>query len=301
MGISNGRFNPVEPKINSNQVALDYNSIICTKFTPKSTDDEDNQLSNDSAPVKQENCLTSETESVQEIRSLRQTDSNPNTANPRDTNRPATLLEQFSEIYDNEWSRAFEYLIKDDSNREEIIRRLLNILQEIYAKCQEYTKKQIEDLTDNISAYLRLYQEAKDQVVLKETEKGLLEHRSRNYDINLDHVTKDVRRHLQVQPDGRGHDSLENYIQKCIRICWLMCIKCPQIHLDFGVTPADEGQLDDVNDFPLYFNTTKFVSYMRAGMYVEYIVWPAVYLHKDGPILKKGVAQGVNIKPELMV
>lgn len=38
------------------------------------------------------------------------TDNNPNIADLSDTNRPTKLAEQYSQIYDNEWTEAFEYL-----------------------------------------------------------------------------------------------------------------------------------------------------------------------------------------------
>ncbi|KAK3581620.1 hypothetical protein CHS0354_024446 [Potamilus streckersoni] len=77
-----------------------------------------------------------------------------------------------------------------------------------------------------------------------------------------------------------------------------MCIKDPQMYLDFDSRQRNGQPGDDANDFPLHFDTTKFVSYTRAGMYVEYVVWPAVYLYKNGPIVKRGVAQGLNREPE---
>ncbi|KAL3879562.1 hypothetical protein ACJMK2_031856 [Sinanodonta woodiana] len=312
MGISNGHFNPAEAKTYTNEVAVDSDSIIATKFTPKSTDTEENQPRHTTVPVMQENCLESERDRREQKRSHGQTENNPNPVHPHDTYRPAILLEQFTELFDNEWTRAFQYLTKDDLHQEQTVRTLLNILQEIYTKCQEYIQKQLEDTNDKTSDYLGHFEEEtmiKAHIVMAEIETVLTEMENNykriaqiKYRKLMDLKTiQALRRQLHVQPESSIHGILENYIQKCIRICWLMCIKCPQMHLDFGVTPTYEDKSDDVNDSPLFFNTAKFVSYTRAGMYLEYVVWPAVYLYKDGPLMKKGVAQGVNIKPELLV
>ena len=37
-------------------------------------------------------------------------------------------------------------------------------------------------------------------------------------------------------------------------------------------------------------------SYTKAGEIVDFIVWPVLYLHKDGPVLNKGVVQPIPKK-----
>jgi predicted acetyltransferase len=57
------------------------------------------------------------------------TDGNANIADLSDDNRPTKLAEQFSELYDNEWTDAFGYLTRDDTlKEEESCTILLNIL-----------------------------------------------------------------------------------------------------------------------------------------------------------------------------
>lgn len=57
------------------------------------------------------------------------TDHNPNIADLRDQNRPTKISERFSELYNNEWSDAFECIqektLKDDR---EIIKMLLKLV-----------------------------------------------------------------------------------------------------------------------------------------------------------------------------
>jgi hypothetical protein len=54
------------------------------------------------------------------------TDNNPAIADLSDPNRATKLAEQFSELYDNSWTDAFEVL--EISDEKECIQYLLNII-----------------------------------------------------------------------------------------------------------------------------------------------------------------------------
>ncbi|KAK3580466.1 hypothetical protein CHS0354_035509, partial [Potamilus streckersoni] len=67
---------------------------------------------------------------LSEMGAVRLTENNPNIADLSDDNRPDKLAEQISELYDNEWTDAFEYLTQIEGMQdEETVRKLLNILQ----------------------------------------------------------------------------------------------------------------------------------------------------------------------------
>ena len=54
---------------------------------------------------------------------------NPNVADLSDLNRPTKLAEKFSELYDNDWTDAFEVLVDQYRfSEEQGIKRLLDIL-----------------------------------------------------------------------------------------------------------------------------------------------------------------------------
>ena len=54
---------------------------------------------------------------------------NPNVADLSDLNRPTKLAEKFSELYDNDWTDAFEVLVDQIGfSEEQAIKRLLDIL-----------------------------------------------------------------------------------------------------------------------------------------------------------------------------
>ncbi|KAK3607098.1 hypothetical protein CHS0354_026305 [Potamilus streckersoni] len=40
------------------------------------------------------------------------------------------------------------------------------------------------------------------------------------------------------------------------------------------------------------FDHNKYASYTKAGTEISYVVWPVLYLYKNGPLVRKGVAQG---------
>ena len=67
--------------------------------------------------------------------------------------------------------------------------------------------------------------------------------------------------------------------QKCVAICWFMVVQDPEMYIDGDLQPG--VQLDKEVD----------KEYTRSGKRVAFSVWPALYLHKDGPLLTKGVAQ----------
>lgn len=57
------------------------------------------------------------------------TDNNPNIADLSDKNRPTKLAERYAEIYDNEWTNAFETFQQGDEDEEEkIVSLLISIL-----------------------------------------------------------------------------------------------------------------------------------------------------------------------------
>lgn len=69
------------------------------------------------------------------------------------------------------------------------------------------------------------------------------------------------------------------FVEKCCELCWYMCITEPPMVIEyrnFENTPMD---------------TNIFNQYNRTGSVVEYVVWPALLLHENGPVLSKGTAQ----------
>ena len=75
----------------------------------------------------------------------------------------------------------------------------------------------------------------------------------------------------------------EPYVNRCIELCWLMTVQDPQLHLDFDAQNGD--RVDE----------SLFKHFTKSGEYIDYLVWPVLYLHSKGPLLKKGVVQAFSI------
>lgn len=58
------------------------------------------------------------------------TDNNPNIADLSDKNRPTKLAERYSELYDNQWTDAFEVLFSGDEK--ETVASLLRLFYVSY-------------------------------------------------------------------------------------------------------------------------------------------------------------------------
>ncbi|KAL3879215.1 hypothetical protein ACJMK2_031522 [Sinanodonta woodiana] len=92
----------------------------------------------------------------------------------------------------------------------------------------------------------------------------------------------DIKRALRADIDKSVRKRCKDYICESSRVCWNMCIKIPPMY----ITSETDG----------LFDKDAYVPYTKAGPCIAYVVWPVVYLHKNGPILKKGVAQGKKKK-----
>ena len=85
--------------------------------------------------------------------------------------------------------------------------------------------------------------------------------------------------------DEQKNPFVYKYIEECAGLCLRMCLKDPSLYIEF---------IDEHSSTRVKFNTDMYKAYTRKGKYIEHIVWPCLYLHKDGPLLSKGTAQGGN-------
>lgn len=66
---------------------------------------------------------------------------------------------------------------------------------------------------------------------------------------------------------------------KCLELCWLMNMHNPPVAL--GLPPTKDSPFDG----------TFYKEYTRTGTTVDFVVWLPLLLHKNGPLLQKGVLQ----------
>lgn len=71
---------------------------------------------------------------------------------------------------------------------------------------------------------------------------------------------------------------IDTYVRKTIELVWMMKIQSPPMELEW----KHEGDK---------CNKNRFTFYKRSGDTVKKTVWPALLLHKDGPLVSKGVVE----------
>ena len=70
------------------------------------------------------------------------------------------------------------------------------------------------------------------------------------------------------------HKSVKHYVDKCFEVCWSICLQIPQVVIEIST-----------------YNNELYRSYTKSGDVIDYVVWPALLLYENGPVLYKGVAQ----------
>ncbi|XP_062589852.1 trichohyalin-like [Saccostrea cucullata] len=243
---------------------------------------ENSQLKVDIAEVSKEkdNALTR----LSKVAGAKLTHGNAAITDLSDTNRPTKIAEKFSELYDNQWTDAFEELDNTYNNEEETIRVLLKILQEAYTFC-------VQTETN--------YETRIGQAVFTLADERTNETRQiTGADVPVQKALTDLRLSLGnaccaiveemflarlpsilKKVDVSVSPKTKLYARHCASLCWRMRIRDPPVFVRFEFRQGTE------------FNTDILRRYTKTGGYLDFIVWPALYLHENGPVLSKGVAQ----------
>ncbi|XP_060078853.1 uncharacterized protein LOC132558323 [Ylistrum balloti] len=178
---------------------------------------------------------------------------NPDVTDLSDPKRPNKLGDEYSELYDNEWTDAMEILTETteakDSDRRGID-ILLNILQRTHESCITIADNQMKNL---------------QTAVMLETS------------------AENVNQRLESLKEKFGDfplDKLVPFVNKCTEICWAMVMQSPRMEFLF---PTEVHGVK--------FNKNHFKQFVHSGETLDFVVWPALATHKNGPLLVKGVVQ----------
>ncbi|KAK3602821.1 hypothetical protein CHS0354_026372 [Potamilus streckersoni] len=199
----------------------------------------------------------------------------PNIPDLSEQNRPSKLGEMYFELYDNEWTDAFEVLTeKFHLSEKTAIQLLLKILWESSKHASDMSQSAMKTIETLISGSLegptpdckRLLREARKHVDIKKAD---------------DLFQEFVREKLKglVGQTYLGNEKVVIYSKKCFQLCWLMSIQDPPVVLSGD--PETGAR----------FDSNLYRRYTISGDNVDYVVWPALLLHKYGPVLAKGVAE----------
>lgn len=207
----------------------------------------------------------------------RLTDNNPNIADLSDKNRPTKLQERYCELYDNEWTDAFEAINEIYSNEKRTIKELLKLLFMTEKYCYSKSKEQMNKLLEAVSLISNLDGDKIPVSIwktLKDCRKVTAEETGK-------HLYPEFCKYLeQVVLVAKQEQPIALFLKECFKICWLMAIQDPPVVL------RNTDRKGDV------FNADLFKPYTKSGSKIEFIVWPPLLLYDGGPVLCKGVAQG---------
>lgn len=214
-------------------------------------------------------------------------DQNPGITDLSDPNRPLKLAEKVSELYDNEWTNAMENLENLDIQEDKGIKILLKIIKNVFDTCVDFGDTHLESFPDLLALPPVIYQLQKKRVLSvkdmsSEMLKPMKDFRKSNAEHAISRLQKyfEAHRKTKLKIKQKVYDSCKEYIEKCVELCWMMRIQDPPIYMeaDYQTNSA--------------FDSNKMRSYTKAGKFVHFVVWPTFFLHKDGPLLAKGVVQG---------
>uniref|UniRef100_A0A8W8KNC7 Mitochondria-eating protein C-terminal domain-containing protein n=1 Tax=Magallana gigas TaxID=29159 RepID=A0A8W8KNC7_MAGGI len=183
------------------------------------------------------------------------TTNNPDIADLSNDNRPTKLAEKLGQLYDDAWTDSLEELTEIDTKLDdrEAISFLLRIVMTAYQFCRGPCSMFL-DLTDC------------QTVVTCKNSKDMTK-----FYVILRSIIHDITRKEKFCPSVSDKTNP-----------WKLDedeITQPPIHLSARV--PDDGMMN--NDI--------FKAYMKSGTEIDYIVWPVMYLHENGPLLTKGIAQ----------
>ncbi|KAL3879326.1 hypothetical protein ACJMK2_031626, partial [Sinanodonta woodiana] len=263
----------------------------CKKLTKKHTKERDHlQKEITSLTVEKDKLLKRLNTIEQDTR----THGNVN-ANLSDAESRTKLNASYSELYDNEWTEAFDELTTDNKiTDKDAIMILLKVLMTSFQNCREVTW----------GRYERLIHVASSVDIKHVSSVSSAKHitRTQNMNIDLMHDIKGIwlkatqeLKEIAAEPLYSVIEAsldmnitvmpmTSKYLKRCIDLGWQMGVQEKPLHLD-GFVEIDSYAGKS-------FDKDKFRAYTRYGSHIAFVVWPTLYEYEGGPILGKGVAQG---------
>ncbi|CAC5403859.1 unnamed protein product [Mytilus coruscus] len=205
-------------------------------------------------------------------------DNNPNIADLSDMNRPTSLAEKFSSLYTDEYTDAME-VIEDDMDEAASVKVMLEWLKSCYSWCQKLAKEQRDTLINKSIGFMQNH--GGQNVVLSDRCLIFVKEFQKKIAVESLVVVGQICHVKSVTQQSLSSENyIVKYIKKCSELCWMMQISDPPLYLNFDVNSGENLNKNDYNVFT------------KSGSKIDYLVWPVLYLHKTGPMLAKGVAQG---------
>ncbi|XP_052794075.1 uncharacterized protein LOC128227501 [Mya arenaria] len=271
-------------KIEETRRELEKLQIDCTSFRQKW---EEEQRKRQEAEMKCENFQQkfldekkAKDDALMRLSSLASSklrDNNPNIADLSDQNRPTKIAEKMSELYDNEWTDAYDDLEKNSSGTD-IISILLGVLKDTFDECR---KLAVDNFFERIEKAIKypILEESDTPVACElpnEVKQQIKEYRKLKSPKYMDRI-KNILKNKVTLPSNS--EDVQKYFRECVEVCWLAAVQDPPLHMRFKVINRK-------------FNSEIFRDYIARGPFMDFMVWPPLFLKENGPLLSKGVAQG---------
>lgn len=219
---------------------------------------------------------------ISKLAGAKLTEDNPGISDLSDTYRPLKIAEMFSELYDNEWTDALGTQISEmQKSEEDAIQNLLEILQQISILCCIGVSEQRSHLYD---AMIFRNDNKNPELTEQNTPKLQLQKVKEFQKKTATALFPQIEQSILDNDTFRGQlrkeaELCQTYIRKCIQLCWMMYVQEPAMELVFEFYA---GQDIDENQVK---------AYRKRGLKINYLVWPLLLLHHDGPVAQKGIVQ----------
>ncbi|CAC5395235.1 unnamed protein product [Mytilus coruscus] len=278
--------------------------------------------------------LSSEKESalsrLSKIAGIQLTKGNSEIADLSDANRPTKLGEKWSSLYTDEWSEAYDEItikrtIKNENCRVE--KELFEIAKECYTTCVELERKQMTDIKKHAWDIACCLHQQPDQLVeaaqttlyfKMEEDKKAATHvpnqkaNATNY-LKMTKVEENKKAATQVSNQKTNAEDMLKLlaIQKCMeeliqivherrkydkKLLEYVMQKTVKQFERYRKSGSPNHVINFVKRFGRKADRQKPVFlYTKNGSVIDFVVWPALILHKTGPILQKGSVQGKDI------
>ncbi|XP_052277961.1 uncharacterized protein LOC127876660 isoform X5 [Dreissena polymorpha] len=256
---------------------------------------------------------------------------NPNITDLSDKNRPTKLGEMYTELYDNEWTDAYEALTQSGYRDREAIETLFETLKGCFEFCQSKADQLVESTVKAAANVLfqEVQEQMKDQKKLRQTLAVVSKDNRSDVDVLKQFFFKtlslqrrwksknsdDTKQSLEVLGTIYQPQSFEEELKRIRK--QMSVILIPVVQNAFLKTYWDDKCNPVMKPFikkclflcwmmvvqgpPMCFDwSTKegsqfdanlYKQYTGSGKVVEFVVWPTLFLHNGGPVIAKGFAQ----------
>ncbi|OWF36478.1 uncharacterized protein LOC110441640 [Mizuhopecten yessoensis] len=212
---------------------------------------------------------------------------------PGDPNRAQQVGEQYEDLYDTEWTGAFKFLDNTMNLREDkVLDTLLRILRAAYSFCDDIARAQMMNMEGELYCPLSTWTEdARVDFIGRKTtfpqKSARIAHTYRK-STSAECVPAIQNAFIaQILPEFMDPTLYNNrhvlsYVKRCVEITWYMVIQETPMVLISKVNRKSQ------------FDRNLFRYYSNQGDKFDFVVWPALLMYTEGPIIIKGFAYALD-------